>query len=49
MKNFDIVVIGSGLYVCGRGTEGHGTVLPAIFEWKRENINIGNLKPNQLA
>ena len=43
MKNFDIVVIGSGLYVCGRGTEGYGTVLPAIFEWKRENINIGKV------
>ena len=33
MKKIDIVVIGAGLYVCGKGTEGYGTILPAIFEW----------------
>lgn len=36
MTDINIVVIGAGLYVCGRGTTGYGTVLPAIFEWKRE-------------
>lgn len=43
MKNFDIVVIGAGLYVCGKGTSGFGTILPGIFEWKRQNQNIGNV------
>ncbi len=26
------------MYVCGRGTEGYGTVLPAVYEWKRMNM-----------
>ncbi|MDA7785203.1 Gfo/Idh/MocA family oxidoreductase [Pseudomonadales bacterium] len=43
MMNFDIVVIGAGLYVSGKGTSGFGTVLPAIFEWKRQNQNIGDV------
>lgn len=43
MKRIDIVVIGAGLYVCGKGTSGYGTVLPAIFEWKRHNKNIGDV------
>ena len=43
MKSIDIVVIGAGLYVCGKGTSGYGTVLPAIFEWKRLNKNIGEV------
>jgi predicted dehydrogenase len=41
MKKIDIVVIGAGLYVCGKGTDGFGTILPAIFEWKRLNNNVG--------
>ena len=41
MKKIDIVVIGAGLYVCGKGTKGFGTILPAIFESKRNNKNIG--------
>ena len=43
MKRLDINVIGAGLYVCGKGTSGYGTVLPAIFEWKRHNKNIGDV------
>mgnify|MGYP006092198233 FL=1 len=43
MKKFDIVVIGAGLYVCGKGTSGYGTILPAIFEWKRHNKDIGDI------
>lgn len=31
----NIFVIGTGMYVCGKGTEGYGTILPAIYEWKR--------------
>lgn len=37
----DVVVIGAGLYVSGKGTTGYGTILPAIFEWKRLSENIG--------
>ena len=43
MKSIDIVVIGAGLYVSGKGTSGHGTILPAIFEWKRNNKNLGDV------
>jgi predicted dehydrogenase len=43
MKKFDIIIIGAGLYVCGKGTSGYGTILPAIFEWKRYNKNIGDI------
>ena len=37
MQKLEIIVIGAGLYVCGKGTSGYGTILPAIFEWKRHN------------
>lgn len=43
MKNFNVVVIGAGLYVCGRGTKSFGTILPSIFEWKRKNQNFGDV------
>lgn len=43
MKKFDIIIIGAGLYVCGKGTSGYGTILPAIFEWKRHNKNLGDV------
>ena len=33
----NILIIGTGTYVCGRGTNGFGTILPAIYEWKRLN------------
>src|SRR3990167_6117055 len=31
----NILIIGTGMYVCGRGTDGYGTILPAIYEWAR--------------
>ena len=34
-KPLNILVIGTGMYVCGRGTDGQGTILPAIYEWAR--------------
>jgi len=43
MKKIDIIVIGAGLYVCGKGTDGYGTILPAIFEWSRSNQNIAGI------
>ncbi len=27
-----VLVIGAGMYVCGRGTDGYGTVLPSLYE-----------------
>lgn len=35
MKRLNIVVIGCGMYVCGRGTDGYGTVMPAVCQWKK--------------
>lgn len=32
----NIVIIGTGMYVSGRGTNSYGTILPAISEWKRK-------------
>lgn len=37
MKPLNILVIGTGMYTCGTGTETYGTVMPAVFEWKRKN------------
>lgn len=34
-KPLNILVIGTGIYVCGRGDSGYGTILPAIYEWAR--------------
>jgi len=34
-KLLNILVIGTGVYVCGRGTDGYGTIMPAIYEWAR--------------
>ena len=39
----NIVVIGGGMYVSGRGTSGFGTVLPALSEWKRSGNIFGDL------
>tara|TARA_B100000315_G_scaffold248246_1_gene277911 strand:+ start:91 stop:1239 length:1149 start_codon:yes stop_codon:yes gene_type:complete len=32
-----------GMYVTGRGTDGYGTILPAISEWKRKRISDGKI------
>lgn len=42
MLRLNVVVIGTGMYVCGRGTDGCGTIMPAIFEWKKTN-DIGQV------
>ncbi len=34
-KLLNILVIGTGMYMCGRGTDGYGIILPAIYEWIR--------------
>jgi D-galacturonate reductase len=50
MKLLNVLVIGTGLYVCGRGTDGYGTILPAIYEWARSgrlgDVYIAGAHPN---
>lgn len=43
MEELNILVIGTGMYSTGRGTDTFGTVLPAIFEWKRSGAAIGRV------
>jgi len=43
MKKLNIVVIGTGMYVSGRGTDGFGTILPSIVEWKRSGNSLGKV------
>ena len=43
MKKLNVVVIGGGMYVSGRGTSGYGTVLPALSEWVRVGSHCGDL------
>ncbi len=33
-----ILIIGAGMYVCGRGTDGFGTVLPSLYESFRSGL-----------
>ena len=42
MNFINVLIVGTGAYVCGRGTEGYGTVMPAVCEWKRENSIMVN-------
>jgi predicted dehydrogenase len=39
----DVVIIGTGMYVCGRGTDDFGTVLPAMCELSREEFPFGHI------
>lgn len=36
-RPLNVVIIGTGMYTCGRGTDGYGTIMPAICEWKKTN------------
>ena len=42
MKLLNIIVVGAGMYTCGRGTDGYGTIMPAIFEWAK-NKKVGDI------
>lgn len=42
MSKINIVVVGAGMYVCGRGTDGYGTIMPAVCEWSKIN-DIGEV------
>lgn len=38
MKPLEIIIVGAGMYVCGKNTEGYGTILPAVFEAYRAGL-----------
>ena len=52
MKPLHVLVIGTGMYTCGRGTEGYGTIMPAVFEWWRKHpggeIYIADTSPESI-
>lgn len=37
-RPLNVLVVGVGVYVCGRGTEGYGTILPALYRAKKEGL-----------
>jgi predicted dehydrogenase len=47
--SLNILIVGTGMYVSGRGTEGYGTILPAVYEWKKSgkkgDIYIAGFRP----
>jgi len=42
MHKLNILIIGTGMYACGRGTNGYGTIMPAVCEWAKAN-DIGEV------
>ncbi len=38
----DVLIVGAGMYVCGKGTDGYGTILPAIIEAYRTGL-VGSI------
>ena len=38
MKKINVIVIGSGAYVCGKNTSGFGTILPSLIEATRKEL-----------
>ena len=43
MIEFNILVIGNGMYVSGRGTNSFGTILPSIVEYQRHHKTINKV------
>ena len=41
--NISVLVVGSGMYVSGRGTAGYGTILPAISTFQKNTNSISKL------
>ena len=38
MTKLNLLIVGGGMYVSGRGTKGYGTILPSIFKLYEKNI-----------
>ena len=40
MRKLNICIVGGGMYVSGRGTDGYGTIMPALLEAvKKDQVN----------
>ena len=37
-KPLNLLIVGGGMYVCGRGTDNFGTILPAVLEAKKNGL-----------
>lgn len=37
-RGMHVLIVGAGMYVCGRGTDGFGTILPAVFQAKKNGL-----------
>ncbi|MBI5701726.1 Gfo/Idh/MocA family oxidoreductase [Candidatus Saganbacteria bacterium] len=42
-RSLNVLVVGAGMYVCGRGTDGYGTILPALYQAKKSGL-LGEVK-----
>jgi len=38
VRPLNVLVVGAGMYVCGRGTDGFGTILPALYQARKDNL-----------
>jgi len=51
--SLNILIIGTGMYVSGRGIEGYGTILPAMYEWRRKgrqgDVYIAGARPEGIV
>ncbi|MFA4884221.1 MAG: Gfo/Idh/MocA family oxidoreductase [Candidatus Margulisiibacteriota bacterium] len=39
-KSLKVLIVGAGMYVCGRGTTGYGTILPALFQAQKDGWEL---------
>lgn len=50
----NVLIVGLGMYVSGRGTDGFGTILPALCKWKQEgspleDVFIAGMRPDSVT
>ena len=49
-KKQNVLIVGGGMYVSGRGTKNYGTILPAILEAKKNGyinkVYVATTNPN---
>lgn len=43
LRPLRVLVVGAGMYVCGRGTDGLGTVLPALYQASRQGALVESI------
>jgi len=42
MQRINVVIVGAGMYVTGRGTDSLGTIMPALYEWNKKQ-SLGDI------